>query len=163
MNHWRGQSLPHNHMTTSPRWLSTLQRIREHQLDVALGTLAQQLRVTESANAAVQAMSDKLKSATRTQQQGIRPGLVDIDQVRQAHECRLQLVPRLEEAHRQLEAAQSGVCDAQQVVSQRDANFQILQRLSERLRAGQRIEEQRQVQHFLSESAVSLSNGQGSA
>lgn len=163
MNHWQVQSLPHNRMTTSPRWLSTLQRIREHQLDVVLGMLAQRLRAAETATAAVQATSDKLKSATRTQQQGIRPGHVDIDQVRQAYECRSQLLPRLEEARCQLETAQSGVRDAQQIVSQRDANFQILQRLSERLLAGQRIEEQRQNQQFLSESAVSLSNGQGSA
>jgi hypothetical protein len=150
-------------MPQSPRWLTTLMRVREHHRDAARQLLAKSLSVAKTANDAAQTTTEKLSQLATVQQQESDSRHIDVDRLRQLRATRDDLRTELAERLRhQAEAAES-VKQAQHIAGLRESELEVLTRLSDRYQATHRITQQRREEQILSESVVTLCIGEGSA
>lgn len=146
-------------MSPSPKWLSTLQRIREHRRDVALHTLAQTLQTSARIREAIDDVERNISSLSQAQVQSVRSGRLDAERLLQIRQDRDALRSQLADLGRQQSAAKIAVRQSQSVVADQDAEVDVLRRLSERLDSAHRQAQRRQEEQTPTEIAVSLCNG----
>src|SRR5439155_17850232 len=92
-------------MFESPRWLTTLLRVREHRRDMALQSLAQSLQTANAARDSAESVANAVSSLTKVQQRDGSVGRVDVARLRQLRQTRDELRTELTERHRQQTAA----------------------------------------------------------
>lgn len=126
-------------MFDSPRWLTALTRIREHQRDTALQTLAQSVRAATEIHAAAASLGAELAHSGLCQTHAVSPKHVNVEQLRQWRADRDGLQAALEELHRRQIAADCDVHDAQSAVAAKASAVEVLQRLRSRLDAQHRV------------------------
>lgn len=146
-------------MSSSPKWLSTLQRIREHRRDVALHSLAQSLQTSAKIGAAINGVEEEISTLSQAQQHSVRSGRLDAERLLQMRQGRDTLRSQLAELVQQQSVAEIAVRQAQSVVADQDAEVDVLRRLSERLDSADRQAQRRQEEQTPTEIAVSLCNG----
>ncbi len=146
-------------MPGSPNWLTTLLRVREHRRDAALQSLAQSLssaKVVQNANAVIE---EEASSLARAQQSSGCFGHLDLERLSQFRQCRDGLRQELAESHRRLELANVEIRQCQGIVTARDAERRVLERLTERLSESDRVSHRRREEQVGTEAARSLCNG----
>jgi flagellar biosynthesis chaperone FliJ len=147
-------------MSSSPKWLSTLQDIREHRRDVARHFLAQSLQASAKIGAAINGVAEEILILSQAQQQSVRAGRLDAERLLQMRQDRDTLRSQLAELGQQQSVAGIALHEAQSFVADQDAEVDVLRRLSERLDSAQRQAQRRQEEQTATEIAVSLCNGQ---
>ncbi len=146
-------------MPGSPNWLTTLLRVREHRRDAALQSLAQSLssaKLVQDANAVIE---EEASNLSRAQQGSGCFGRLNLERLSQFRQCRDGLRQELAESHRRLELANVEIRQCQGVVTARDAERHVLQRLTDRLNESDRTAQRRRDEQIGTESARSLCNG----
>ena len=150
-------------MSESPRWLTTLTRVREHRRDEALQSLAQSLQTANAARDAVDSVAEAVSRLTKNQQRDSSAGRVDVERLRQLHQTRDDLRTELAERHRRQTAADAEVQHSQAVATACQTEVEVLQNLNERYVTENRVTQRRRDERILLETAVSLCNSEASA
>jgi len=150
-------------MFESPRWLTTLLRVREHRRDKALQSLAQSLQTANAARDSAESVANAVSSLTKVQQRDGSVGRVDVERLRQLRQTRDELRTELTERHRQQTVADAEVQHSQAAATACQTEVEVLQNLNERHVEENRITQRRRDQRILLETAVSLCNGDASA
>jgi hypothetical protein len=146
-------------MPAAPNWLTTLVRVREHRHNAALQSLAQSLssaKVAQNANAVIE---EEVSNLARAQQSSGSFGRLDLERLSQFRQCRDDLRRNLAESRRRLELANVEIRQCQGIVTARDAELRVLQRLTDRLNDSDRVSQRRREEQIGMESADSLCNG----
>ena len=149
-------------MSLSPRWLPALMRVREHRRDAALQSLGKSLLAVRTASDATQTITAEISRLKAAQQDNSSPR-IDIDRLLQLRANRDDLRAELTERLQRQAEADAGVKQAQAIAVTRDSEVEILVRLSDRYQTANRITANRREEQILSEAAVTLCNGDGSA
>lgn len=146
-------------MLTSPKWLSTLQRVREHRRDAALHSLAQSLQAEAAIRESINSVEGTISNLSQSQQQCVHSGRLDAERLLQIRQDRDNLRSQLTELNRQRGAAEAVVVQAQAIAVEKDAEVDVLQRLSDRYDSAHRQARRRQDEQSLAEVVASLCNG----
>ena len=146
-------------MLSSPKWLSTLQRVREHRRDAALHSLAQRLQAATKIREAISGVEETISSLSHAQQQCINSGRLDAERLLQIRQDRDNLRSRLSDLNRQRGVAEAVVGQVQAIAAEKDAEVDVLRRLSDRYDSADRQARRRQDEQSLTEFAASLCNG----
>lgn len=146
-------------MSSSPKLLSTLQRIREHRRDVAWHSLAQSLQVAAEICESKSNVERAISELANTQQQSCGSGQLDTQRLLQIRQDRDALRSQLSELGRQQSIAENAVRQAQFAAADQDAEVDVLRRLGDRLDFARRQAQRRQEEQTLTEITVSLCNG----
>lgn len=147
-------------MATLPNWLMTLQRVREQHRDTAWQSLAQCVRVAAEARTATAEVVEDLVHLRATQRRSGLAGPVDTERLRQIRGDRDQRLSILTETQRRQSEAETGLQQAQSVAAVKEADVEILRRLSDRLLMNKRCEQQRRQERSAIEVSLSLCNEQ---
>lgn len=145
-------------MSALPTWLTTLERVREQRRNAAWQSLAQSLRDAAEARAATTEIAEGLARLRESQQQSALSGRVDAERLRQLREDRTDRLSQLAEAHRRQSESEARLQKAQSEATVHEADVEILQKLSNRLLAARRIEQQRRQEQSTLEVSLSLCN-----
>lgn len=145
-------------MSALPTWLTTLERVREQRRNAAWQSLAQSLRDAAEARAATTEIAEGLTRLRESQQQSALSGRVDAERLRQLREDRTDRLSQLAEAHRRQSESEARLQKAQSEATVHEAGVEILQKLSNRLLAARRIEQQRRQEQSTLEVSLSLCN-----
>jgi flagellar biosynthesis chaperone FliJ len=146
-------------MPATPNWLSTLLRVREQRRDAALQSLAQSLSSAKTVQNANAVIEEEVSNLAHAQQSSGSFGRLDLERLSQFRQCRDDLRRRLAESRRRLELANGEIRQCQGVVTARDAERHVLQRLTDRLNDSDRVSQRRCEEQIGMESAGSLCNG----
>ena len=136
-------------MSSSPQWLSILQRVREHRRDTALHSLAQSLQAAARIRDAINITDTAIARLADAQQQSTPSGRLDADRLRQIRQDRDALRFQLTELRQQQSAANAAIRQAQSVAAEKDAEVDVLQRLSDRHDSADRQARRRQDEQSL--------------
>lgn len=145
-------------MPALPTWLTTLQRVREQFRDAARQSLAQSVRAATEARAATAEIAEGLSRLREVQQQTGLAGHVDARRLRDLREERDQCLSQLAEAQRRQSESETRLQQAQSEATVKEADVEILLRLSNRLLAAQRLVQQRRQERATVEASLSLCN-----
>jgi hypothetical protein len=146
-------------MPASPNWLTTLLRVREHRRNAALQSLAQRLSSAKFVQKANAVIEEEVSSLARAQKSSGCFGRLDLERLSQFRQCRDDLRRKLAESRRRLELAKVEIRQCQGIVTARDAELRVLQRLTDRLNESDRVSQRRREEQIGTESAGSLCNG----
>lgn len=146
-------------MTSSPKWLSILQRVREHRRDAALHSLAQSLQAATKIREAISGVEETISSLSHAQQQCAHAGRLDAERLLQIRQDRDNLRSQLTDLIRRRGAAEVAVVQIQAIAAEKDAEVDVLRRLSDRYDSADRQARRRQDEQSLTEFAASLCNG----
>lgn len=146
-------------MSSSPKWLSTLQSVREHRRDAALQSLAQNLQAATKIRETIRGVEVTISRLSHTQQQCTHSGQLDAVRLLQIRQDRDALRSQLANLVQQQSVAENAVHQAQSVAAEKDAEFDVLRRLSDRLESAHRQSLRRQEEQTPTETVVSLCNG----
>lgn len=150
-------------MSDQPGWLTTLTKVREHQLDFARQVLADALRVAKTANDDTELTTKKLSRLTERSLVSTGSSTINITRLQELRRIRDGLRAELSTLRRRLSDAEDTVKRANQAASIRNSELEILVRLSDRYKTVSRQLKRRQEEQILAEYSVTLCNGEASA
>jgi hypothetical protein len=146
-------------MSALPGWLTTLQRVREYRRDVAWQTLSQSQRSASEAAEITRSVAQAIARVQDDQQRAGQAGRVDAERLRTLHADRELQRSRLRDVGRLQAAADRQLQQDQNAAVACEADVEILQRLSDRLLAAARLEQQQRLATETWQASLSLSNG----
>ena len=145
-------------MLSSPKWLSTLQRVREHRRDAALHSLARSLQAAAHIRDTISGAEALIARLAEAQQQCTQAGRLDSDRLLQIRQDRDNLRSQLTELRPQQSAAEAAVRQAQSAATIKNAEVDVLRRLSDRFDSDDRQARRRQEEQSPLEITDSLCN-----
>ena len=146
-------------MPATPTWLTALLRVREHRRDAALQSLAQSASSAMFAKKANAVIEEEVSKLAHAQKGRGFFGRLELECLSQFRQCRDDLRRKLAESRRRLELANVKIRQCQNIVTARDAELHVLQRLTGRLNESDRVSQRRREEQIGTESAHSLCNG----
>lgn len=146
-------------MSSSPSWLATLLRVREHHRDTALQSLAKNLQVAKKVHDSATGVEVVLSHLSLIQQQSSQARLLDSERLRQIRQDRDELRLRLTDLRSEQKVADAAVQAAQAHAAAKDAEAEVLRRLRDRLDSDRRQTQRRRDEQSPLEATVSLCNG----
>ena len=146
-------------MPSSPAWLTTLQRIREHHRDSALHSLAQCLAAVAKVRDTATHVESQIADRSAAQQQVSDQRRLDPNRLRQIRQDRDDLRTQLAALRQQQSVAESAVCQAQAMATKKNTELDALRKLSSRYDSAHQQARRRQEEQSPVETAASLCNG----
>ena len=145
-------------MTQSPKWLTTLLRLREHHRDVARQSLAQYLSVEKSLEALqTQVLSDLAGDAIESLPDNA-PRRLDLDRLKNQRRDRDDLNRQLHSLNQQRAEANFVLRQSQAELTSKTSEVDVLLKLLDRNRHAQAQSDRRIEEQAALDSALSLCN-----
>ena len=145
-------------MPSSPPWLATLQRVREHRRDAALQSLARSLRAATQIRDAATSVEAMISSLGQAQQQSRHAERLDSERLRQIRQDRDDLRSQRTNLLHQQAAAEAVVHREQANAAAKDSEAEVLRRLQDRLDSAHSQAQRRRDEQSPLDVAVSLCN-----
>ncbi len=146
-------------MSSSPTWLTTLKRVREHRHDAAMQLLAQRLKVAAKVRDAAASVEASLSHLGQVQQRSGLAGRLDSERLQQLRLERDSLCSQRTDLSTQQSSANAAVRQAQSHAAAKDAEAEVLRRLQDRLDSTHRQAQRRRDEQTPLEATLSLCNG----
>ncbi len=145
-------------MSSSPTWLTTLQRLRDYHRDTALHSLAQRLQTATAIRDATARVEALIAQGTAAQQQLSGTGRLNFDRLLQIRQDRDDLQAQLVELRQLHSVAEAAVNQAQAIAAKKDAEVNVLKRLGDRYDSAHQQARRHQEEQSSLDIAASLCN-----
>ena len=145
-------------MSSSPPWLATLQRVREHRRDAALQSLARSLQAATQIRDAATSVDAMISNLRQAQQPSRHAERLDSERLRQIRQERDDLRSQRTDLLRQQLAAEAVVHREQANAADKDAEAEVLRRLKNRIDSTHRQAQRRRDEQTPLDIAASLCN-----